>query len=313
MYTGYSTRLLPATERQGYWSDVINNAYFPLALDFRDPQRFHGQLCQWQLGELGLSQLSSSATRYRRFQQHISEAEPYFLITIPANAAVQFSQDNHKIVCKPGAFILERSDKPYEFSYSADNALWVIRIPTAVLRARLREPERYLYMEFDIRQGMGALFYEFMKSIVRQAAYMDASSYPALCNQLVDLLVLSLESDDRVIASNEAGLKSAHLRRIENYVRANIQNPELSPDLIAAACQISTRYLHKLFRDSDQTVGQWIKEVRLQSALRDIKGQCQHVTLAEVAYKWGFTDQAHFCRLFKARFGCTPREARQRG
>ncbi|MFC6672241.1 helix-turn-helix domain-containing protein [Marinobacterium aestuariivivens] len=31
---------------------------------------------------------------------------------------------------------------------------------------------------------------------------------------------------------------------------------------------------------------------------------------AEIAYRWGFADQAQFCRAFKARFGCTAREAR---
>ena len=151
-----------------------------------------------------------------------------------------------------------------------------------------------------------------MKTVVQQSSYTDEASQTLLSNQLIELLALSLQKDDRVLMSNEAGLRSAHLRNIEDYVRTNIQRPDLSPDLIAHACNISTRYLHKLFKDSDQTVSQWIKELRLQSALNDIKADSSTTTLAEISYRWGFNDQAHFCRLFKARFGCSPREMRNR-
>ena len=313
MYTSYDTHLLPQRERQHYWKGVIDQAYFPLQLQFKDPARLHGHLSQCQLGRLGISRLESSATCFKRVQKQIDESEPYFLITIPVANQVQFSQANHTVICNPGAFILERSDLPYEFSYQQDNALWVIRVPVSMLRSRIREPERFLYMEFDKQQGMGAVFYQFMKSVVQQFAYTDESCHGVLSQQLIDLLAHSLENDDRVLMSSEASIRNAHLRNIETFVRDNIQRSDLSPDMIAASCNISTRYLHKLFKDSDQTVSQWIKELRLQSVLNDIKVDTGRTTLAEIAYRWGFTDQAHFCRLFKARFGCTPKQMRERG
>ncbi|HEY5717175.1 MAG TPA: AraC family transcriptional regulator, partial [Motiliproteus sp.] len=209
------------------------------------------------------------------------------------------------------AFILERSDLPYEFSYSSTNALWVLRIPVSLLRSRIRMPEHYLYMQFDRQKGIGAMFYTLLQSIITQSVHAAPSTHTPLSQQLLDLLALSLENDERVLVSNEAGLRSAHLRNIETYVRANLQRSDLTPHQIATACQISTRYLHKLFNDSNQTVSQWIRELRLQSALNDIKAGNTRTTLAEIAYRWGFNDQAHFCRLFKSRFHCTPREMRE--
>lgn len=310
MHNRYSTHLLPQRERQDYWKGVIDDAYFPLELDFRNPDQFHGHLSQWKMGQLGISRLETSAICYKRVAKQIDESEPYFLITIPAQEQVRFSQASNTVVCNPGAFILERSDLPYEFSYSKDNTLWVIRIPVSQLRSRIREPERFLYMEFDKCKGVGNVFYSFMRSIVQQSPYTAEPSHDILSSQLIDLLAHSMENDDRVLMSNEGGLRSVHLRNIEGFVRENIQRSELSPDLIAGACSISPRYLHKLFKDSDQTVSQWIKELRLQSALNDIRADKGFVTLAEIAYRWGFNDQAHFCRLFKSRFGCTPKEIR---
>ena len=262
------------------------------------------------MGRLGISRLESSATCFKRVEQQIDESEPYFLITIPGNEQVRFSQADQTVVCNPGAFILERSDLPYEFSFSKDNALWVIRVPVSQLRSRIREPERFLYMQFDKNKGMGNVFFSFMRNIVQQSSYTNETAHDVLSGQLIDLLAHSLENDDRVLMSNEANLRNVHLSNIEAFVRANIQRSELSPDMISTACSISTRYLHKLFKDSDQTVSQWIKELRLQSALNDIRAGNRYTTLAEIAYRWGFNDQAHFCRLFKCRFGCTPKEMR---
>jgi len=311
MYASYSTHLLPQQERQSYWQEVIDNTYFPLELSFRNPQQFHASLSQLQLADLGISYLASSSICFERTSQHIDESEPYFLITLPIKASVSFSQANHRVRCHPDAFILERSDLPYQFSYEKDNALWVIRIPVSELKDKIRDPERYLYMQFDRRQGVGAMFFDYLQSIVKQVIYMDSSSSALLSYQLIDLLALSLKNDDRVLMSHEEGIRRAHLVNVERFVQENLRCTELSPDLIAGACNISTRYLHKLFKESDQTVSQWIKELRLQAALGDIKRH-KSVTLAEIAYQWGFTDQAHFCRLFKSRFNCTPKEMRNR-
>ncbi|MDD5581131.1 MAG: AraC family transcriptional regulator [Methylobacter sp.] len=32
-----------------------------------------------------------------------------------------------------------------------------------------------------------------------------------------------------------------------------------------------------------------------------------------MAFRWGFNDSAHFSRVFKQQFGCSPREFRQQG
>jgi len=311
MQRSYSTHLLPNTERKDYWRQLIAKTYFPLDIELRSANHFQGNLKQWELDHIGISRLESSSTNFRRGKHQIdSNEEPFYLITLPELETVRFSQAGQSLVCQPGAFILERSDLPYDFSFEQHNAMWVLRIPLSQIRARIRSPERYLYLEFDRQQGVGALFYGMLKSIILQSPYTTSACHQPLSQQLLNLLALSLENDQRVLQSCDAGLRSAHLRNIERYVRANLQRSDLTPEEIANVCNISTRYLHKLFKGSDQTVSQWIRELRLQSALNDIKADTGRTTLAAIAYRWGFNDQAHFCRLFKQRFNCTPREIR---
>jgi AraC-like DNA-binding protein len=35
-----------------------------------------------------------------------------------------------------------------------------------------------------------------------------------------------------------------------------------------------------------------------------------HLSIGQLAFRWGFADQAQFTRAFRQRFGCTAREVR---
>lgn len=79
---------------------------------------------------------------------------------------------------------------------------------------------------------------------------------------------------------------------------------------MADACGISKRYLHELFSDTNKTVSQFIREGRLIAA-RDAIGTNHALEMAEIAYYFGFSDQAQFSRLFKSQFSATPSEWRK--
>ena len=105
-------------------------------------------------------------------------------------------------------------------------------------------------------------------------------------------------------------MRLGHLARIERYVRKNLANHAMTIEEIALANGISSRYLHELFKGSDRTIGQWIRTLRLEAALADLQDPRHGETVAEIAYRWGFGDQAQFSRHFKSHFGKTPREIR---
>jgi hypothetical protein len=56
---------------------------------------------------------------------------------------VAFTQLGRHLHCKPGQFLLEYGDEPYEVRYGASNALWVLKVPEAALQARLDHASRY--------------------------------------------------------------------------------------------------------------------------------------------------------------------------
>ena len=80
---------------------------------------------------------------------------------------------------------------------------------------------------------------------------------------------------------------------------------------MARGCGISTRYLHELFRDTNRTLGSWIRDERLAACRESLRDASNRQTAAEIAYRWGFGDRARFSRAFKSHFGLPPKEYRQ--
>jgi AraC-like DNA-binding protein len=127
---------------------------------------------------------------------------------------------------------------------------------------------------------------------------------------LIDLLVLALKADERTLTTGNSTVREAHLTRIEAFVRKRMGDSALDPETIARGCGISTRYLHELFRDTNQTLGSWIRDQRLEACRESLRDFSNRQTVAEIAYRFGFGDQAQFSRAFKAQFGLPPKEYR---
>lgn len=313
MHQSFSTAMIPPAETRAYWNEVIRTSYFPLELAFPCQDGFQGQLTAWHFGELSLSRLESEALCYRRQQQHlVDDGGGHFLITIPEHREVLFTQRGRSVHCAPGGFLLERSDEPYEFSYSRSNALWVVKAPVKAIRQRVGSPDRFCALRFDATSGSGALLVEYTRLLANRLPQLNEQELEVLSRQYLDLLALALENDEGVQQSSETAVQAAHVQRIQHYIRAHLGRADLSPQHIASVCGISPRYLHALFRHTGCTVSQWIKEQRLQACYDALIKSSALESIAQIAYSWGFSDQAHFCRVFREYFGCSPSELRAR-
>ncbi|MGH6938573.1 helix-turn-helix domain-containing protein [Hypericibacter sp.] len=312
MSVRYETAGIAPGERNRFWHEAVAQAYFPLDLTYRDADRFEGSLELWDLGEVSLSRLVTDGITYARHAQHLrKDPEEHFLITVPENAAIRFRQDGMDVACRPGGFVVERSHLPYEFSDPDANALWVLRVPASLMRQRLSMPDRFASLSFDCAQGAGRLFVDMLRLVPETVEAIHPSGREVLGRQLIELLALTFDNDARVLESRQASVKQAHLQRIERHLRQNLTSNQLSPQTVADACGLSVRYLHQLFQEKGQSLGQWVREQRLlrcDEALRDPR---RHQTIAEIAHYWGFGDQAQFSRHYKARFDRSPSDTRQ--
>jgi AraC-like DNA-binding protein len=90
--------------------------------------------------------------------------------------------------------------------------------------------------------------------------------------------------------------------QVLGYVRAHLADPHLSHGDVAAAHHMAGRTLHRLFEHEPFTVTDYIRVQRLAAVHRDLTDPLlRNRSIAAIAARWGFTDQAHFTRAFRAR------------
>jgi AraC-like DNA-binding protein len=121
------------------------------------------------------------------------------------------------------------------------------------------------------------------------------------------LRALALEGRDEPRAAPAPAL----LAQVKVHIERNLGDPRLGPASIAAALYVSPRYLHRIFRAEGCTVSEWIRRARLERCRRDLADPAlARETILAIAARWGMPDSAHFSRVFKAAYGCSPREFR---
>jgi AraC-like DNA-binding protein len=307
----YSKSAAEPIGRSNYWRKAVSDAFFPLDTIFREEDSFDGDLKNWSLGLASLARLRSDAILYKRSpRQVLMEREKTLLITVPELAEVSFEQCDRETRCAPGGFLIERGDAPYEFQQSGRNSLWVLKVPSAALRARVGPPERFSALSFDATQGVGAYFLDKIRFTAPYLDDLNMSAKEMVGQQLIDLLCLAIQNDERVLDSNMSSVRAAHLFRAEQHIRQNLAKGELQPQDVADACGISLRYLQRLFTDSGRSIYEWIREQRLLMCDEELRKGSMHYSISEIAYRWGFADQSQFSKNYRMYFGRSPSQAR---
>ena len=238
-----------------------------------------------------------------------NRSDDSILITFPVTGSVRFAQKNRQLISNPGQFFIELSNLPYEFYHLQEVSLYVIKVPLALLSPQMGTIERQFARSLSIDEGAGRLLVFQIRQILEliQQHRLAALEIKILEQQLLNLIVLTLSAPKEVMMSSSSSIQSVHLKRIEHYVYLHLENPALTPAMVAAACHISVRYLHKLFAELPYSFSEWVKELRLKQANHILKTK-SYVTIDEVAHRVGYGDQGYFARIYKQHFGYTPRD-----
>lgn len=103
---------------------------------------------------------------------------------------------------------------------------------------------------------------------------------------------------------------AAHYKQVLDYIAINYGNNILLEDM-AAQADLSTSHFSRLFK---QTIGQspyqFLMSYRIEQAKKMLDNP--HALMVDIAIEWGFSDQAHFSRVFKKIEGVTPKKYRRK-
>ena len=177
----------------------------------------------------------------------------------------------------------------------------------------LSDTERRLMTARRMDGGVGVtgVVSRFLLDLARTSEHVPAAQSERALLQASDL-VASLLSDYAGPSEAVRGCRQRTLMlRIKDYIGQRLCDPGLGPPEIAAAANISVRYLHKLFETEHHSVSQYIKGLRLERSRRELLDP-RNVSrpIAAIAFGCGFGDLSGFNRAFKDAYGTSPRQLR---
>ncbi|GAA2214591.1 helix-turn-helix domain-containing protein [Nonomuraea monospora] len=298
---------VPRAERRDFWRGVVSDAFVPLAASFPAGDSFRGRLRGGTLGPLGIFDVDTDAHAAHRTKRLISShPADYYKLGLLVRGTGVLSQDGRQALLRPGDFAVYDTGRPYTLAFDAPARLLVLIFPRPMLALPPGSVERITATPVSGTTGLGALIGPFLLQMGNNLDELEERGGVRLAANVLDLLTTALA--DRLGARAPDPL----FLRITTHIEARLGDPCLDPARIAAAHHISTRYLHKLFRNEGTSVSVWIRERRLRHCRRDLLDPLlRDRGVSAIAARWGLLNAAHFSRLFKAAYGLTPRECRE--
>lgn len=312
-----STDQVTPRDRHAFFADLVMQTHFRHNMNFLEgPRPFSASIASNQLGPLRINTVLSGPAHVSRTHRLFShDPEEYVLVGLQRRGTPRVvAQDSgQEGVMRPGDMVILTSYRPYASVYVEPVEIVSVMLP----RPALLVPDSDLHSltggVIHGDEGLARLLSPFLSRLADTAAAHTPEVGEQLARNVTDLLAtLCAErlGHDRIDAETA---ERALLLRIRFFINRNLARPDLSPESIARAHGISTRYLHKLFQGEGMTVSRWILRRRLEECRRELDRRGPRIpTVSSVARRWGFTHLAHFSRAFRAAYGMSPREWQER-
>jgi AraC-like DNA-binding protein len=314
----FRTEDLPVSERFGFWHDMTANALISTLFKSDHRDDFRATLKALELGSVQVSTMTYPSLETIRTETLIRRSDPeLYQMSLTLRGDQRITQAGRDTALRPSDLMLYDSSRPFNGRVAAAEGCSVAAVVAQFPKARFPLPldrvDQLLAARLPGREGIGALLAQFLVSVTKDAGRYRPSDGARLGIVLLDLIValLAHELDADFSVPPETRRRALTLR-IQAFVRSHIGEPQLDAAMIAAAHHISTRHLHRLFRDQGTTVATWIRTQRLEGCRRDLADPALRMTpIHEIATRWGFSHPAAFSRAFRAAYGLSPRDHRQ--
>ena len=231
--------------------------------------------------------------------EHIHE-NALFCLVLKGNYTETYGRK--KRMCLPSTVLFHAGDDPHaEHFHESGGHSFIVEIDHTWIK-NIREQIAFPNITANFKNGnlpgLGAKLYrEFQK-------------FDPLSSLIIEGLMLEITGE----TARQSTLKTKHqkpfwLKRAEAYLRERFSE-NLSLKEIAEFVEVHPVHLAQTFRKFHRTtVGNYLRGIRLENARRQLIET--KLTISEISYHNGFSDQSHFTRLFKREFGITPNQYRQ--
>jgi AraC-like DNA-binding protein len=307
----FTTQDLAPAQRHRAWQEALCSLYVRVDSRCDAVDDYRGFVKESSFGTVTITDCLIAPQRIDRRHAHLSRVDKdcfYVALTQKGHQVVE--QRGQRLAYGPGTATIFSASEPYTLRNPDPHRAFYLEIPRAALAQRWRPSQPMVTASINTTCGVGRILGDLCASMVLEADALLDETRARLGERLIDVLALALDSPGGEITGLDPSLSSERLRQVRNHIEANLGNPLLNPERVAAACQISVRTLHYLFKATGQSVSDYIRERRLDRCREALQMPADRRTVTQIALAAGFNSMSHFSSAFRRRFGVTPSDAR---
>jgi len=246
----------------------------------------------------------------------------FYMLEFPLSGSAQIDVDKERIVTSPGSMAILSPTARISSVWDESCEQLMVKIARPALEkylvqmlgARLREPltfAPFVAAETERRAGLRA-FVTFLSNQMdgSPALQTNRQAMSALEEALFALMLNTLlhNYSDR-LSARVAGIGPRHVKRVRDYIEERLEQSFTLSELVDVS-EVSARTLYSSF---ERFVGlspmAYVRSRRLDRVREELAAaDPQHVRIADVAMKWGFSHLGRFSQEYHARFGELPSE-----
>lgn len=316
LVTEFSTDVVEAPERFALWEAATEQSHMRNRLRSDDRNDFRARMRGLDLGEVQVAALAYPHLEIARTEKLIRQSDPEaYQINYFLGGEGVVSSGGRDTALRVGDLLVMDSSRPYRGDVRSIPGGWshvTMQCPRGLLPLPEKTVQRLLAVPINGRHGMGGVFTRWLADLNTRAAEFTPDDAPTLASVTLDLLasVIAHCLDTEEALSPEAR-RIALRARISAFVEQHLADPVLAPQTIADAHHISLRHLQQLLAEDDTSPAAWIRHRRLERCRLDLANPRLYARPIQViSARWGFTDPAHFSRLFRITYGMSPRDYR---
>ncbi|HHV95597.1 MAG TPA: AraC family transcriptional regulator [Clostridiaceae bacterium] len=157
---------------------------------------------------------------------------------------------------------------------------------------------------------------EIAEAINEKLEYYDSNQLLDLSiakniNEASEKIIEALDRFKTIVIEKEKDRMIKVVEIIQKYIREQIsknQNEDISLVSISERFNISPNYLSKIFKDvTGMGFKEFIIDVKLEKAV-EILSMNKDIKVSDLAIQLGYTNISYFIRIFRDKYGCTPKE-----
>lgn len=309
MHATWTTQDVHSDEQFAYWREAICNAFVPLQPE-GEQGSFEGRIDSVALRSLHASVVEADAhpVHLTRRGVHGQNAVSFFA-NLVLDGEVTVEQFGETTCVRPGDIYLLDTASAFTVTFGSRFRIFCVTLPEHTLRPRMGSLGRPATSVLRGDCGSGRIASLYMQALESIDPRELSDMQDMAADQLSALIARAVSrSPDEPGAEKRAGHRGA-LQRILAHIDAHLADPTLSPETASQALRMSRSYLYQILGEAGQTFAGYVRDRRLDECHRSLRTN-RHASVLEIAARWGFHDQSSFARMFKARFGCTPRSLR---